>query len=125
MQDTAKAVYGFFSGFGIPAYAQDAVPDDAELPYITYYLQEPEWSRQASGYAQVWYPSRNRAKLNELTDMIVREIGSEGTLLGCDNGGYVMIRPETPLVSPAASGEDKTIGNLVNFILNAYHMPGM
>lgn len=122
MQETATAVYEFFGSFGIPAYDQNAVPDDAQLPYITCYVQEPEWGRQASGYAQVWYRTKSRAMVNAKTDEIVRAIGDQG-YKAKTNSGYVLIRPETPIVSPVS--DDRAIGNLINFTLNAYHMPGM
>ena len=122
MQETAKAVYQFFSGFQIPAYDQQAVPDDAELPYITYYVQEPEWGAQATGFAQVWYRTKSRATVNAKTDEIVSAIGDRGVKLDC-RGGCVVIRPESPLIVPVKDGD--VIGNRINFILNAYHMPGM
>ena len=121
MQETAKAVYQFFSAFNVPAYDQQAVPEDAELPYITYYVQEPEWGTQATGFAQVWYRTKSRATVNEKTDEIVRAIGDRGVLLECQ-GGYVMLRPETPFISPIQNGD--VMGNIINFTLNAYHMPG-
>ncbi len=52
---TAKALYDFLSGFGIPAYDQNTVPDDAELLYLTFARVEPEWSRKASFYITVYY----------------------------------------------------------------------
>ena len=42
MRDTAAALYTFFSSFGIPAYVEYNVPDNAALPYITYELRDPE-----------------------------------------------------------------------------------
>ena len=41
MINTARALYGFFSGFGLPAFVEYSVPEDAELPYITYPQKEP------------------------------------------------------------------------------------
>ena len=54
MYRTAAALKTFFSGFGLPAYAADSVPDDVELPYITYSMSVPEWNQKASLFAQVW-----------------------------------------------------------------------
>ena len=34
--DKQQAIHGFWSSFGITAYDENSVPDDAELPYITY-----------------------------------------------------------------------------------------
>ena len=122
MQETAKAVYQFFSGFQIPAYDQQAVPEDAELPYITYYVQEPEWGTQSTGFAQVWYRTKSRATVNAKADEIAQAIGDRGVMLEC-RGGYVVIRPESPLIVPVKDGD--VLGNRINFILNAYHMPGV
>lgn len=34
----AAALHSFFSGFGLTAYEENSVPDDAVFPYITYSL---------------------------------------------------------------------------------------
>lgn len=121
MQSTAKAVYEFFNSFGLDAYDINAVPDDAKLPYITYMVNEPEWNRQATAYAQVWYRTKSRATVNAKADQIVAAIGT-GVRLDCD-GGYVVIWPESPLVQPIAN--DDVLGAYINLSINAYHMPGM
>lgn len=36
MMNKDQAIYNFWSGFGLPAYDQFSIPDDAEYPYITY-----------------------------------------------------------------------------------------
>ena len=50
MKQTAKTLKEFVGGFGIPAYATNSVPDDVDLPYLTYPIVEPEWSKKASFY---------------------------------------------------------------------------
>ena len=32
----AAALHSFYSSFGLTAYEENSVPDDAEFPYITY-----------------------------------------------------------------------------------------
>lgn len=121
MESTSKALYQFFSGFGIPAYGNDDVPDDAELPYLTVYFSEPEWNTKASGYCQVWYRTNQRAKVNAKADAIAGAIAAKPRL-ECD-GGYIVLWPENPLVQPINDGEAR--GAYINFSINAYHMPGM
>ena len=36
----AEAIYGFWSSFGVPAYEENAVPDGAGMPYLTYRYAE-------------------------------------------------------------------------------------
>ena len=70
MINTAKALYEFYSGFGLPAYTVSTVPDDAQLPYITYSLIETEPLESATHYAQVWYRDTSNAALLAKVDEI-------------------------------------------------------
>ena len=47
MTTKAATVHSFLAGFGIPAYAATSVPDDAEFPYLTYYLVDGAWGDAA------------------------------------------------------------------------------
>lgn len=75
MTQTAKALYSFFSSFGLPAYVVGCVPDDAELPYITYQLREPDWRTETQIYCEVWYRSTSMVQINAKTDEIRQAIG--------------------------------------------------
>ncbi len=123
MIGTARALYSFFSGFGIPAYAEDTVPDEAELPYITYPIKEPEWNEKTSYYCTVYYRHKT-SNLDSLTkaDEIVREIGV-GKCLKCEDG-YLVLWPGTPLIQSKPPDNDVRAA-YINLSINAYHMPGM
>lgn len=79
MTEIAKAYYEFFSHFNIPAYEENTVPDDVQLPYITYQIVVPEWRDSASVSASVWYEGTDMtglfAKVDEISDFI-----GDGTL---------------------------------------------
>lgn len=85
MTNTAKAIYSFFSGFGLPAYAESNVPDEATLPYITYQQINPSWSSGAPFYARVWYRSESFVDINATVDAIEDAIG-EGISLTTQTG---------------------------------------
>lgn len=123
MISTATALYGFLSGFDIPAYGENTVPDEAELPYLTYPLKEPEWNRPTTFYITVYYRSKdsNVPSLSK-ADEIVQAIGP-GIYLACD-GGVVMLTPENPLIQELPPNDDVR-GAYINLQLNAYHMPGI
>lgn len=74
MTQTAKALYDFWSGFGIPAYADDAVPDNAQMPYITYELQFPDWRQEVACSARLWYRSRSFVGISAKLDQICQVI---------------------------------------------------
>ena len=120
MYQTAVALKEFFSGFGLPAYTVDSVPEDVELPYIAYSLAEPEWNQKATLYAQVWDRSKGNALISQKADEIAGAIG-EGRRITLD-GGWLVIWPETPLIQLMVDGDYRSA--YINLSINAYHLPG-
>lgn len=120
MINTAKTLKTFFGGFDLPAYTLESVPDEVELPYITYPLTEPEWNEQASFYCQVWYPKKKLENLLTKADQIVAAIGT-GKIFE-QQGGYVVIYPSTPLIQILT--DEYSQSAYINLSINAYHLPG-
>lgn len=120
MYKAAAALKEFFSGFGLPAYTADSVPDDVELPYITYSLSVPEWNQKASLYAQVWDRTTSNTGIITKADEIVQDIGL-GKRIPMD-GGFLVIWPESPLVQIMVDGNYRSA--YINLSINAYNMPG-
>lgn len=85
MLDTAAALYGFFSSFGIPAYVENNVPDVAVLPYITYELREPERGATCMLTARVWYQDTGFEAISRKVDEIKNAV-AEGASLPVENG---------------------------------------
>lgn len=123
MISTAKALYAFFSGFGIPAYTVETVPDEAVLPYIVYDVAEPEWRDHRNIFARVYYrnQSSSYAAMSK-ADEIVRAVG-DGIRLECDEG-WIILNPVSPLIQQLPREGDIS-GALINLQLSALHMPGM
>ena len=121
MYQAAAALKTFFSGFGIPAYAVDSVPDDVSLPYITFSLSVPEWNQKASLYAQVWDRTKSNAGIIRKADQITAAIG-ERTKIPLE-AGYLVIWPESPLTQIMVDGDFRSV--YINLSVNSYHMPGV
>lgn len=120
MMNTAAALYTFYSGFGLPAYAVGSVPETAVLPYITYSLVETDAGEAATHYAQVWYRSTSNAEILQKVDAIKTAIG-QGVRLQCD-GGCVVIRPQTPLVQMMTElDRPENRSAYINLQINCYH----
>lgn len=85
MKETAKGLYEFWSSFGIPAYPEYAVPDNAELPYITYEMAQPNWRDSSPYFARVWYRDTSYVDITTKVDEISNRIG-EGVRIVLDNG---------------------------------------
>lgn len=123
MIKTAQALYTFFSGFNIPAYAENTVPDDAQLPYITFPQREPEWNQKTTFYAIVYDRSKD-SNLSVLSkaDEIAAAV-ADGARLPID-GGVVVLWPETPLIQTMTTDTDVRAA-YINLSMNAYKMPGV
>lgn len=89
MTQTAQALYAFFSGFGIPAYAEYTEPDGAPAPYITYEVLEPDWRDAAPVHARVWYRSTSFVEIARKVDEIRAAIG-EGVSLTTESGAVYL-----------------------------------
>lgn len=104
------AIYSFFNGFDIPAYASTSVPDEEPFPYITYDLVVNEWDGGESMLtANVWYRTESEAEPNAKVREISRAIGSGGITLPCDNG-MLWLKRGTPWAQAVnISGADEKV----------------
>lgn len=117
MTNTAAALYSFFSGFGIPAYEENSVPNDAELPYITYQIEDPDWSETGSISASVWYKGDGFRELFTKVDEIKRKTEG-GIRVPTGDGGCLYIFKDSPFaqVQPAERDDVK-----VAYLLFVFH----
>lgn len=107
MTETGKALYQFFSSFGIPAYEANSVPDEAELPYITFTQIDPRWDTPGSVSASVWYRSESLTEIFAKVDEIKNKVG-EGLRIPVESGGCVWIYKDSPFAQVQDSGERET-----------------
>lgn len=125
MMATVRALAEWFEQFGIGVYQEMNVPDEAEAPYITLPLREPEWDMPVSYQFTVWYKSTSNLELIQKADEIVAAVtstGTEGARIPCD-GGRLVLYTDNPLMQDITDNDYK--GIRISFILRAYHMPGV
>lgn len=114
MSTKAAAVQSFLSGFGIPAYPVSSVPDDAEMPYITYTLYTGAWGDGEQNVAvDVWYRGESEAKPNAKVQEISSALGLGGVLLPCD-GGAVWVKRGEPFAQTVQDEDNAVKRRLVN-----------
>ena len=88
----AAAIYQFWNSFGLTAYEENSVPDDATFPYITYQLVTDSFDREIPLTASIWYRSESWAGINAKTDEISQKISRGGKIIPCDGGAIWMKR---------------------------------
>lgn len=80
------ALQAFFEQF-LPSYAASAVPEDVELPYLTYELITSAWEEGEVGLTvNLWYYTTSEAAPNAKVREISSAIGMSGALVPCDDG---------------------------------------
>lgn len=92
MTNTALALYGFFSSFGLPAYLSDNIPDNVQMPYITYDLIEPEALSSGVLNASVWYRDTSVTAIAAKVDEIAQAIG-RGMSIPLTHGALYLYKP--------------------------------
>lgn len=117
--DVASTLYAFFSGFGIPAYTTNNVPETAVLPYLTYDFTVGKTLTSAPLGARLWWEGTLPRAMLEKADEIGARIGA-GIQIPCGNGYLWMYKGE-PFVQPIAD-EDERISTLYLNITAQYDL---
>lgn len=93
--DAEQAIHAFWSSFGLTAYDENSVPDDAQLPYITYSISFDSFDYAVGLSASIWYQTTSWQSPTEKIHEIEQAIKNGGTMLPTDNGA-VWIRKASP-----------------------------
>ena len=120
MYKAAEALKNFYSGFGLPAFQEDTVPDDVSLPYISFSLSEPEWNQRASHFVRVWDRTKLNTGIIRKADQITQAIGTRKKIKY--DGGYLVIYPENPKTQIVVDGDTRYA--YINLSINTFNMPG-
>lgn len=70
----AQAVQTFWESFGVPAYEESTVPDDAVMPYITYSMVSDSVGHPIPMTGSIWDKAYSWARVTNIADMISNEL---------------------------------------------------
>ena len=104
----AAAIYQFWSGFGLTAYEENTVSDDAKFPYITYQLATDSFDREIQLTASLWYRSESWTAINAKTEEISQKISRGGKVIACD-GGAIWLKKGQPFAQNMGDESDDLI----------------
>lgn len=114
--DKVQAIHKFWSSFGLTAYDQNTVPDDAQMPYITYDVSVGALENVLILTGSLWYHSSSWKEISEKSDAIAKMIGS-GYYIDKVDDGYVWITRGNPFAQRMSDG-DKDVRRIY-IVLNA------
>lgn len=72
--DKAQALHQFWSGFGLPAYDESTLPDDAVMPYITYTVETDSLGAALALTASLYYRSFSWVEISRKAEEIASAI---------------------------------------------------
>lgn len=104
----AAAIHAFWNSFFLHAYEENAVPEDAAFPYITYQLVTDSFDREVTMTASVWYRSESWKDANAKAEEISARIGLGGTVIQCD-GGCIWLKRGQPFSQSMGDESDSLI----------------
>lgn len=109
--DKAQALYEFWAGFGLPAYDEQVVPDDAELPYITYETATGSLGDVLMLSASLWYSSTSWRGVTAMANHIEAMIG--GWKAMPIDGGLLKITKGAPFTRRLGDPDDPKIKRII------------
>lgn len=111
MKDIMAAFYTFWNQFGIPAYAEDLVPPNAELPYIRYQVAKTPLMGATVLTAYNYHRQKLMGNLEraDIAEKIADAIPEGGVKLMLEHGGYVIFYRNTDFQNPYQDPEDPDV----------------
>lgn len=110
--DKSQAIHNFWSSFGLPAYDENTVPDDAVMPYITYSVSTGDIDNLIILNARLWYYSPSWQAISKKADEIAAYIGSgRQVVLKIDNG-YLWLVKGSPFSQRMSDETDSMIRSI-------------
>lgn len=112
--DKWQAQQAFWEGFGLPAYDENTVPDEAKEPYITYQAIDGNLDAQTQVSASLWYHSNSWAAISQKASEIAKAINDMPTAVKID-GGYMKIRLSdgTPFAQRMNEPDDRQVRRIL------------
>lgn len=115
--DKAQAIHEFWSGFGLTAYDENAVPDGAVFPYITYSVVTDSLDYVVLLTGSLWYRSTSWEDISQKADEISQAL-ADGKVVPLDSRGYVYLYRGTPFAQRMGDEKDDMIKRIY-FNVNA------
>ena len=104
----AAAIYQFWNSFGLTAYEENTVEDNAVFPYVTYQLVTDSFDREIPLTASIWYRSESWTAINAKTEEISQKISRGGKIVACD-GGAIWLKRGQPFAQSMGDESDDLI----------------
>lgn len=115
--DNAQALHAFWNSFGVPAYDENTVPDNAPYPRITYDVVEGSAGASVTSSAQLFDYAKSWATIEGVKQTVNTRLRRGGQAIPTDEGG-IWITPGSPFMQRVAGDNDMIRRILINIDVN-------
>lgn len=104
--DKAQAIHQFWSSFGLPAYDENTVPQNASMPRITYNVATDSLETVVNMSASLWYRSTSWQAITQKAAQIEKYLSRPGGKVIDIDIGKVWIVKGSPFAQRMADPDD-------------------
>lgn len=108
-----QAIQKFWESFGLTAYDETSVPDDAPFPYITYQVHTSSLDGLCITNASIWYRSYSWKEISEKTEQISKAIAQMNPPSVKIDGGRLFITKGVPFAQRMRDENDDAIRRML------------
>ena len=108
-----QAIQNFWESFGIPAYDETTVPDNAPFPYITYQVHTGSLDDLCIVNTSIWYRSYSWKEISEKTEEISKAITKMNPPSVKIDGGRLYITKGAPFAQRMGDTSDDAIRRML------------
>jgi hypothetical protein len=108
-----QAIQEFWESFGLTAYDETTVPDDAPFPYITYQVHTGSIGDVCIVNTSLWYRSYSWKEISEKTEEISEAIAHMYPPSIKINGGRLYITKGAPFAQRMGDASDDAIRRML------------
>ena len=104
--DKYHALHQFWSQFGVTAYDENTVPDDAVLPYITYSVSVGSFNYPTATSVSIFDRAMTWTSVTRISDQIEALLKNGGKCINYDGGAF-WIRKGNPWIQRLSDSSNK------------------
>lgn len=108
-----QAIQEFWESFGLTAYDETTVPDDAPFPYITYQVHTGSIGDVCIVNTSLWYRSYSWKEISEKTEEISEAIAKMNPPSIKIDGGRLYITKGAPFAQRMGDASDDSIRRML------------
>ena len=118
--DKSQGLQSFWETFGIPAYDELTVPDNAVMPYITYSNVTDSLGSPVPLTGSIWYHSTSWEEISKKADQISEYVNVLGFALVKLDNGYIYITKGNPFAQRMSDDSDSMIRRIYINLMAEY-----